>query len=97
MNVRFHRAAEREFDDAVAYYANEAPVLGRRFREAVHSALERIKLFPEAYSPLSRRTRRCLVSRFPYGIIYRYRENEIMVVAVAHLHRRPEYWASRES
>lgn len=96
MNVRFYDAAERELDDAIAYYEHELPGLGRRFRQAVQSALNRIKLFPEAYSPLSRRTRRCLVNKFPYGIIYKVQDNEIVVVAVAHLHRKPEYWVSRE-
>lgn len=95
MKVRFYTAAEREFDAAVEYYEEQAPGLGKRYREAVREALARIELFPEAYSPFSKRTRRCLVNRFPYGIIYRYTENELTVVAVAHLHRRPEYWGSR--
>jgi len=96
LKVRFYKAAERELDDAIAYYEHELPGLGDQFREAVQSALNRMKLFPEAYSPLSWRTRRCLVSKFPYGIIYKLQENEIVVIAVAHLHRKPEYWTSRE-
>lgn len=68
---------------------------GDGFRNAIKESLERIKHFPEAYSPISKRTRRCLVGKFPYGVIYKQAENEIVVVAVAHLHRKPEYWASR--
>jgi len=96
LKVRFYKAAERELDEAIAYYEQQMPGLGRRYREAVKDALDRIKQFPDAYSPLSYRTRRCLLSRFPYGIIYRPTQSEIIVVAVGHLHRRPEYWASRE-
>jgi len=44
-------------------------------------------------------SRRCLVYKFPYGVIYQYQEdkNEILIVAIAHLHRKPDYWYSRDS
>ncbi|MGH8614799.1 MAG: type II toxin-antitoxin system RelE/ParE family toxin [Gammaproteobacteria bacterium] len=86
MKVRFYKAAEREFDEAVQYYESQLPGLGDRYRQALKEALDRVKLFPEAYSPLSKRTRRCLVSKFPYGIIYKLAGKQIIVVAVAHLH-----------
>ena len=96
MDVYFYDSAEAEFDAAVQYYDGQAPGLGRQFRQAVCDALNRIRQFPDAYSPISRRTRRCLVGRFPYGIVYRHSQNGITVVAVAHLHRRPGYWKPRD-
>ncbi|MCG2634508.1 MAG: type II toxin-antitoxin system RelE/ParE family toxin [Gammaproteobacteria bacterium] len=95
MNVRFYKTAEREFDDAVAHYEQQQPGLGQQYRNAVKEALGRIRKFPNAYSPISERTRRCLLSKFPYGIIYRHTDNEITVIAVAHLHRQPEYWSGK--
>lgn len=95
MKVRFYKAAEREFDEAAAHYEQALSGLGQRYRDAIKETLERIKQFPKAYSPFSRRTRRCLVSKFPYGVIYRHTRTEIIVVAVAHLHRKPEYWYRR--
>jgi hypothetical protein len=41
--------------------------------------------------------RRCRLRRFPYGVIYHADEMEILVVAVAHAHRRPDYWRDRIS
>lgn len=35
------------------------------------------------------------IARFPYGVIYRHKENEILVIAVANLHRKPDYWQDR--
>ena len=95
MNVYFYEAAAAEFGDAVDYYDQQLPGLGRRFRQPVAEALNRIQQFPEAYSPMSDRTRRCLVNRFPYGIVYRHTDDGIFVVAIAHLHRKPEYWRDR--
>ena len=58
---------------------------------------DRIAQFPEAWHPLSKRTRRCLVKRFPYGVIYTKRGEEIIIIAVANLHRKPDYWKNRLS
>jgi hypothetical protein len=41
-------------------------------------------------------TRRLLMTRFPYQVVYRVRPSEIVVVALAHLKRRPGYWKHRE-
>ena len=41
--------------------------------------------------------RRCLVHRFPYGVIYSVDEqsSEVLILAVMHLHRQPDYWSGR--
>ena len=84
-----------ELDDAIEYYNFEVSGLGDAFLAEVLKALGRIGRFPEAWHPCSKRTRRCQTRRFPYGIIYQIREKEILVVAVANLHRRPDYWEDR--
>jgi len=35
------------------------------------------------------------VKTFPYGVIYQEREDFILIVAIANLHRKPNYWAER--
>jgi hypothetical protein len=51
--------------------------------------------FPDSGRPFGRRLRRTLVRGFPYGLLYRVEPSRILIVAVAHLHRRPGYWRSR--
>jgi plasmid stabilization system protein ParE len=99
LNIVFLEPAESELDEAVSYYNNEQPNLGVRFHLEVQKSLLRIVNYPESYQKLSARSRRCLVAKFPYGIIYQYRKEEktILVVAIAHLHRKPKYWSSRET
>ena len=83
MRIRFLEIAEIEPDEAIGYYNYEAPGLGDAFLTEVLDTLDRIGKFPEAWHPCSKRTRRCQVRRFPYGIIYQIREKEILVIAVS--------------
>jgi hypothetical protein len=84
-------------DEAYEHYEGQMSGLGSDFLNEVLTTFKRIKLNPESWSPFSKRTRRCLMKRFPYGIIYQIRENddELLIVAIAHLHRRPGYWKDR--
>jgi plasmid stabilization system protein ParE len=95
MRIRFLEIAQIELDDAYEYYNLELPGLGEAFLTEVLNALDRIGKFPEAWQPSSKRTRRCQTRRFPYGIMYQIRKNEILVVAIANLHRKPDYWKDR--
>jgi hypothetical protein len=95
MKVNFLEIAQIELNDAIEYYNYEVAGLGDAFLTAILNTLERIGEFPEAWQSCSKRTKRCQTRRFPYGIIYQIRENEILVVAVANLHRKPDYWEGR--
>jgi hypothetical protein len=69
MKISFLDAARSELDDAIDYYEERRSGLGFEFAEEVEQALERINHYPEAWSPLSVRVRRCVVNRFPYSVI----------------------------
>ena len=95
MRIRFLEIAQIELDDAIEYYNYEIPGLGDAFLTEVLNTLDRIGKYPEAWQPSSKRTRRCQTRRFPYGIMYQIRKDEILVVAIANLHRKPDYWKDR--
>ncbi|MBQ12027.1 MAG: plasmid stabilization protein [Planctomyces sp.] len=95
MDIRILEIAERELDEAVDYYNVESPGLGDEFLLQILDSLERIRRYSEAWQPISQHTRRWRVHRFPWGVIYQILESEILVVAVAHLHREPGYWQNR--
>jgi plasmid stabilization system protein ParE len=95
LKVRLLKAAEKELDEGVSYYEAQVPGLGNEFLEETRAAIDRIKQYPEAWHAVSRRTRRYQVKRFPYGVIYQIRQDELLIVAIAHLHRKPGYWRNR--
>lgn len=95
MKIDFLDAAKSELDDAIAYYDEQRFGLGLEFEEELEQALERIDHYPEAWSPLSSRVRRCVLNRFPYSVIYSIRSEIIIIVAIQHHHKEPESWRSR--
>jgi toxin ParE2 len=95
MRIRFLESARQELDEAIEYYNTESPGVGDGFLQEVLASLKRIGDYPEAWHPFSKRTRRCQTRRFPYGLIYQIRVDEILIIAVANLHRKPGYWKDR--
>jgi plasmid stabilization system protein ParE len=95
VTVRFLEIAEMELDQAIHWYGAQAPGLDNAFLIEVLSAADRISRFPDAWHSLGEGVRRYRLSRFPYGLIYTLDNGDILVLAVAHLHRRPDYWRDR--
>jgi hypothetical protein len=55
------------------------------------------KLLDAVSTPNLESIARCLTTqRFPYGIIYEATETEILILAIAHMHRRPDYWRAHK-
>jgi len=95
MKIRFLTPAQWEVNDAVQWYNDQRVGLGMEFLDELDSTVRRVATFPESYPEIEQGLRRCLFSRFPYGLIYGIDKGTIVIVAVAHLHREPRYWAER--
>ena len=95
MRVIFTKLASQELEDAVRYYELEYSGLGRRFKEEVRKAALRIAAYPQAWSIECGEVRKCLLHKFPYKLMYSVEGNHILVIAVAHQHRNPDYWVDR--
>ncbi|MDZ7754198.1 MAG: type II toxin-antitoxin system RelE/ParE family toxin [Gammaproteobacteria bacterium] len=96
MRVIFTRIARQELEDATRYYELEYSGLGRRFKEEVRKAALRIAEYPKAWSIERGEARKCLLHKFPYKLMYSVEEDHILVIAVAHQHRKPDYWVGRD-
>ena len=95
IKVKFLELAQKELDDTFDYYEYQQSDLGFRFVQEVYNTISLIKSYPSGWSKVSANTRRCLVKTFPYGIIYQERKDFILIVAIANLHRKPNYWVAR--
>jgi plasmid stabilization system protein ParE len=95
MKWDFHPEALEEYREATLYYAERDPSLTLRFVEAVEDAIRRILESPERWRALDEDVRRCLTHVFPYGVLYTIEPEFILIVAVMHCSREPDYWKRR--
>ena len=89
--------AKQELLDTMDYYDERGFGLGLDFEGEVKSSINFIRQFPESFALRDDDTRRCLVKRFPYIIVYLYYDNRVWILAVAHCKRKPGYWKQRIS
>lgn len=93
--IIFLPEAEEEMNEAARYYDSQASGLGTDYLSEVERAVETIAESPMTWPKIEGDLRRRLVRRFPFGILYFIEIEEIVIVAVAHLRRRPGYWKKR--
>ncbi|MBX3658847.1 MAG: type II toxin-antitoxin system RelE/ParE family toxin [Ramlibacter sp.] len=95
MSIRLLEPAQAELDEAISWYAEQAPGLGDAFLIETLKTIQLIEQFPKAWHPLMPQIRRCRLRRFPYSVIYAQDGSDLLVLAVAHQHRKPDYWRNR--
>ena len=93
--IRFHPKAETEMINAAMWYEEQQDDLGKRFLAAVQDCLNKIEINPHLFPDIDGDTRRSLTKTFPFGVIFRIKQDMIIVEAVMHLHRDPDCWKSR--
>ena len=95
--VRYHEAAESELFNAVGYLELRTTGLGRRFLAEIRKAELFVSKFPGSSEQIRPGIRKRLLRKFRYSLIYSVEGNDIVILAVAHASRRPEYWVDRTS
>jgi toxin ParE1/3/4 len=93
--IQFLPAAREEFLAAADHYDAASPGLGNEFISEVERALSRIAAFPEHDPPYVSGTRRVVLRKFPFNVVYFQGSNVIVIVALAHQRKRPFYWRLR--
>jgi|ERR1019366_9211193 plasmid stabilization system protein ParE len=87
--------AQREYDDAIEWYAKQQKGLGKRFTAAVKQVLRRLRAMPNIHAIAAKDIRRALVKDFPYVVLYRVIGDDVIVVSIFHTSRNPADWQSR--
>lgn len=95
MKLSFLEPAQAEIEEAIDYYNERQSGLGDELSVLAAEAIGRILRNPSRAPRLSPNIRRFRIERFPYGILYQVRTDEILIVAFMHLRRDPQYWRSR--
>src|SRR5208282_81027 len=92
----FHDEAAAEYDAAFDWYLERSPDAAVNFDTEMVQALSQIVQAPHRWAAGPRSSRRILLRKFPFILIYRQlTSGDIQIVAVANTSRRPGYWKSR--
>ena len=97
MRLRIAVSAKHYLESIHRHYERERNGLGSEFLDVIGHSIRRLKEFPNAWPLFHAGTRRLILDRFPYGVVYRAGSMEIVVVLVAHLKRRSAYWRRRSA
>ena len=95
MTFAFHPEANQEFIEAIAYYEGCDLGLGLDFAREIHATIRNATEHPVLWPEIEQDVRRCLVHRFPYGVLYSVEPHGIFILAIMPLRRDPDYWKYR--
>jgi plasmid stabilization system protein ParE len=84
--------AERAIQRAAAWYRNRNPVAAMAFLMAVRRSIQKIAANPAMYHIVERDLRRAIVKGFPYSILFRMDEAEVLITNCVHFSRHPRHW-----
>ena len=93
--VRYFAEASRELEDAFEWYLDRSPRAAEAFLRETNRAIGILAAAPGVWPRFEAGTRRYVLSRFPYDIIYRETDAGIEVIAISHHKRRPRHWHRR--
>lgn len=94
--IRVIEEAEDELLAEYDWYLDHAgQAIASSFRMSLLTKIDRVGMGPEVYPIFDDPVRRCLLGRFPHGVLYVLLEDEVVVIAIMHLKRKPGYWKKR--
>ena len=99
MKVEYHPSTITDLNRAVDFYERQRIGLGRlggELRDAIHKTIARIASNPLIYRPIAGQIRRCFAHRFPFSILYRVVDDDLVRVLVIRHHRQhPQFGTGR--
>jgi plasmid stabilization system protein ParE len=94
-SVQLLLEAVQEVEEAFWWYERQRHGLGLEFLLAFDAAVEALRRLPEGHEVVALRTRKALLRRFPYLVLYALEDERILITAVFHGRRDPRRWSDR--
>lgn len=93
--LRFHSEIKAEGKAAFDYYWEDSQSAALNFNRELQEAYRKLRRSPELYAGYLHGTRRILLHRYPYFVVFHELAEEIQIIAIVHAKRRPGYWKKR--
>jgi plasmid stabilization system protein ParE len=89
--------AEEELREAFLWYLDRSPIAADAFRSLVIATIDALADDADVWPMSDDGFRYRVLTRFPYTVWYELRGDAVTILAIAHQHRRPRYWSSRQT
>lgn len=93
--LRFVKEALFDVEDIVLWYEEQRVGLSYDFELCLEAGIDTILRNPNAFQKKYKNVKILFISRFPYGIHYRFENEEIIVLGIFHTSRSPKNWSKR--
>lgn len=99
MIINVHPKAQDELLESVLWYNIRKPRLGNEFFDTISSVIDQISQNPKQFPYLTneKQIQVKVVKRFPFSVIFKVEADQLLILAVAHNKRKPNYWIKRKS
>ncbi|MBN2825735.1 MAG: type II toxin-antitoxin system RelE/ParE family toxin [Campylobacterales bacterium] len=91
----FHPDISDDIMPSYQWYQEQTDGLGDSFISELEKAYEAIVYMPQTWSPFKYGFKRYILTRFPFSVIYKEEEESILIIAIMHHSRNPNYWLER--
>jgi toxin ParE1/3/4 len=92
-----HPGAQQDLHDAATFYRERGgEPLPRLLFEEFERAVEVLMRNPDTGAPTFAQARKYIMKRFPFSVCYIVNEDELLIIAVTHHRRRPNFWKNRK-
>ena len=95
--VVFHPGASKDYAAAFAWYYARGTALASDFEREIDRGIRLVFRNPLRWPKFDDQRRRLVVRKFPFSIIYELHGNDVVILAVGHGKRRPNYWRERSA
>lgn len=95
INIRFLTMAEMEIDEAVSWYQEQSEDQSLTFLAELDHAIRILKAYPFIATQNQPDIRTFRFRSFPYSLIYSFDDEQLLIIAIAHHRREPQYWIDR--
>jgi hypothetical protein len=92
LKIEISKYAQLEIEESKEYYNLQKNSLGDDFKYDVFMAFNNIVYSPSLYPNVTKNIKRCLLHRFPFSIFYTVKKDSVLILSVAHQHRKPKYF-----
>jgi plasmid stabilization system protein ParE len=93
--LEIHPSALAEVKSALSWYLERNETTAVKFAAELNRGMDLVIAAPRRWPQGEHGSRKFILRRFPFAIVYREKEAAIQVLAIAHGHRRPGYWKDR--